>query len=71
MIKEVNETKRQFAGVILQLAEALQKSGSPEVLKTIMLLCEQASKELRYWNPEKESKPFIEVLKELVKNSEE
>ena len=34
MLREVNETKKQFAGVILQLAEALQKSGSPEVLKT-------------------------------------
>ena len=62
MIKEVNETKKQFAGVILHLAEALQKSGSPEVLKTIMLLCEQASRELRMWNPETQSTPLIEVF---------
>ena len=69
MLKEVNNSKKQFAESILILAEALENSGNPQVLETIKVLCQQA-RELRMWNPETESTPLIEVLKQLLQNSE-
>jgi len=63
-IKDANQLKEETANLIIGLAKSVKEKNIS--LSDALYLLIKESKELRQWNPEKEPKPLIEILKEKI-----
>ena len=64
-VSQLNKAKKEFAETIRRLAE-IMRTQKVDMLGAIIALCEEATRELRTWNPLEESTPFVEVLKQVM-----